>query len=122
MTGQGAAAYIIFPAPDGNRYGFFCGMTGALACITRPFRGSPQSEELQTAWEDEGRQHFNLCHRCGRWVIDAAFNPDVLECVACAPFEDEPVFCKFCGARVRQEGRYCRVCGKPLRYEGGAAP
>lgn len=58
------------------------------------------------------------CHKCGRWVIDAMYNADVLECVECAPWEGEPVFCKTCGSKASAPGRVCPVCGELLTYEG----
>lgn len=113
------AGFTITACEAGHRYSFYCDASGALACTTKAYRAASPEQELQLAWETEGRQHFNQCHRCGRWVVDVAFNPDVLECVSCAPFEEEPRYCKFCGTRIRSPGRTCPVCGKLLYYEGG---
>ncbi len=34
---------------------------------------------------EEARRHFNLCHRCRKWVCDEHYNEDVMMCVECAP-------------------------------------
>ena len=57
-------------------------------------------QELLLAWEKEGKKHFNICHKCGKFVINAVYNPEGAECVECAPFEAEAKFCKTCGAKV----------------------
>ncbi|MBQ2727242.1 MAG: hypothetical protein IJF78_16185 [Clostridia bacterium] len=103
----------------GSRYRFYCELSGALACVTDPIRAETPEEELRIAWETVGIKYFNLCHKCGRWVIDAAYNVDVLECVECAPYEAEPRFCKNCGVKIETPGRKCPVCGNSLVYEGG---
>ncbi len=112
------AEYQVIPDGDGSRYSFFCGVTGARFCTERAYRADSPGQELLLAWENEGRGHFNLCRRCGRWVVDVAYNPEVLECVECAAFEDEARFCKTCGARVPAKARICPACGASLYYEG----
>lgn len=52
------------------------------------------------AWEQEGKQHFNQCRRCGRWVSDVMYNADVLECVGCTPWENVPKYCARCGKKL----------------------
>lgn len=108
--------YRIVTEPKGNRYHFFCEASGALGCTTNPTRAQSPEEELRLAWMMEGRQQFNLCHKCGRWVIDAMFNADVLQCVDCAPWENRPKFCSRCGCVVSMEDSFCRKCGAKLRY------
>lgn len=73
---------------------------------------------MLAAWEREGKECFNRCHRCGKWVIDAMYNAEVLECVVCAPYEAEPRFCKNCGHEVLSPSRVCPACGRKLIYEG----
>lgn len=104
----------------GYRFLFYCDVSGAHVCTTKElyFADTPEAA-LQSAWQAEGREHFNGCHKCGRWVIDAAYNAEVLECVECAPYEAEPKYCKSCGARIADSRKYCPSCGKKLRYEGG---
>lgn len=74
-------------------------------------------EELMVAWKTEGRQYFNQCHRCGKWVIDVMYNADVGECVQCTPWEEQsPRYCKHCGAEVQPGKAVCMVCQKSLTY------
>lgn len=112
------AAYQLLPEKNGNRYSFRCGITGARFFTTQIYREESPQQELMCAWQAEGRGHFNQCQRCGEWVVDAAYNPMVLECVLCAPFEEEVRFCKTCGARAPKCSRRCLVCGASLYYEG----
>lgn len=119
MSVKTTAAYKTVADIGGNRYKFYCDVSGACACTTKPYRADTPEAELRLAWESEGRAHFNLCHKCGRWVIDAVYNPEVFECTDCAPFELETRYCKFCGAAVDAEVRFCPVCNKKLHYEGG---
>ena len=112
------AAYKVISDAGGNRYKFYCEVSDALACTTEPIRAKTPEEELQIAWETVGRKHFNLCHKCGRWVIEAMFNADALECVACAPWENTPKYCKFCGTKVSVFQSLCPKCGKHLIYGG----
>ena len=118
MGAQKTAAYKMISDAGGNRYKFYCEMSGALACTTEPIRAKTPEEELQIAWETVGRKHFNLCHKCGRWVIDAVYNADVWECVECAPYEAEPNFCKNCGIKIEKPAGKCPACGHKLVYEG----
>lgn len=118
---KGMASFKIIAEPEGNRYCFMCGITGACFYTKNTHCAETPEEEAVLAWEAEGKRPFNQCHKCGRWVVDAAFNPEVLECVACAAFEDEPEYCKFCGAKVTVHGRKCSVCGRSLYYEGAEA-
>lgn len=118
MNRDSTARYQIIAEPAGNRYRFYCDESGALACFTKPYRAHPPERELRLAWEREGARHFNRCGKCGRYVIDAMFNAEVLECVECAPFEGEPAFCKTCGAKIETRGRNCPSCGSLLLYEG----
>ncbi len=112
------AAYKIVTDDGGNIYKFYCDLSGALVCTTKPYKADTPEKELQLAWESEGKQHFNPCHKCGKQVSDAMFNVDVLECVECAPFETEAKFCKSCGAKIEEPTRLCPACGKPLVYYG----
>ena len=75
-------------------------------------------EELRIAWENEGKKSFNFCHKCGRWVCDAMYNPDVLECVNCAPIEKKPLYCQHCGEKIPADDAFCRKCGSRLTYGG----
>ncbi len=118
MGAQKTAAYKMISDAGGNRYKFYCEMSGALACTTKPIRANTLEEELQLAWETVGIKYFNLCHKCGRWVIDAVYNADVWECVECAPYEAEPNFCKNCGIKIEKPAGKCPACGHKLMYGG----
>ena len=115
------AAYKILSGSEGNRYQFLCDLSGAVACTTKPIRSDSPSAELSLAWDSEGKKHFNRCHRCGRWCIDEMYNVEVLECVECAPYEDTPRYCKYCGVKIDIPARKCPACKKVLIYEGGNA-
>lgn len=119
MSAKKTATYKIVSDITGNRYRFYCDVSGAFVCMTKPYKADLPEEELMLAWEKEGKQHFNICHKCGKWCIDAVFNPEVLECTDCAPFEHEIKYCKFCGTRVNKVVRFCPVCKQKLHYEGG---
>lgn len=112
------AEYQLVPAEKGSCYRFFCAVTGAALCTQEAYRAEDPEQELLLAWEREGRGQFNQCRKCGRWVFDVAYNPEVLECIACAPFECEARYCKSCGVRVPAGSRICPACGRTLYYEG----
>lgn len=108
------SAYKIIPTQYGNRYSFFCELSGILVCTTGTYYADDPEEELLAAWESEGRKNFDRCHKCGRWVDSIVYNPDVLMCVECAPLEEEAKYCKHCGAKVNDGDIICCVCGKRL--------
>lgn len=110
------AAYKVIPAPGGRRYQFFCDLSGMLVCETGVYSMDSPEKELEAAWLSEGKKNFNLCHKCGRWVDTVMFNPDVLECVNCAPLESNPKYCPFCGEKVTTDNEKCEFCGKTLMY------
>lgn len=119
-TNRKTANYRVLSVDNGRRYQFFCDLSGALVCTTQPVLMDTPEQELAQAWEGEGKSMFNHCRKCGKWVLDAMYNPEVLECVECAPFECEPQYCKSCGVKLRSSERFCPVCKKPLLYEGRA--
>jgi len=91
-------------------YQFFCDLSGALICSMK------EADSPEDAWESGGREHFNRCRRCGRWVCDTMYNPDTLQCVDCSPWEEQPSFCPQCGAKVTEDAQFCRDCHARLRY------
>jgi membrane protease subunit (stomatin/prohibitin family) len=117
-TEKTIATHKIVAHADGNIYKFYCDLSGALVCTTKTYKADTPENELQLAWEQEAKQHFNFCHKCGKQVSNAMFNVDVLECVECAPFETEAKFCKNCGAKIEDPTQLCPACGKPLVYYG----
>ena len=63
----------------GHRFLFYCQVSGAHVCITKEIYPGQLEEALGLAWNEEGCWQFNQCRRCGKWVIDAVFNTEVLE-------------------------------------------
>ena len=110
------ARYKIISDSGGNRYQFFCGLSGALIHTTKPITADSEEEELNLAWDTEGRQYFDLCHSCGEWVTSAMYNADTLECVKCSPWESLPNYCPYCGKATKKSEAKCRRCGKQLQY------
>ena len=119
MTRKNVASHKTLSDSGGYRFLFYCDVSGVHVCTTKEvYHADSPEAALLTAWEAEGRGRFNKCHKCGKWVIDAVYNAEVLECVDCAPYEAEPKFCKNCGTRIEAATRHCFVCGKKLIYEG----
>ena len=118
MEKHKTAAYKVIEKDGGRCYRFFCEASGMAMVTTGVYRGVPAADEAETVWTREGREHFNLCHKCGKWVMDAMFNADALECVSCAPWENIPQFCKFCGTKVHTADNVCPKCGKQMIYGG----
>ena len=87
------AKHKVTEEEGGNRFQFFCELSGAHAGTTKIIPGPVTEETLRMAWETEGRFLLNYCHQCGKWVSDAMYNADVLECVECTPWEDTPKYC-----------------------------
>lgn len=114
------AKYKILPDAGGAvRIHFFCDLSGALACVTEPIHADTPEQALEIAWATEGKKEFNICQKCGNFVSDVMFNTEVHECVACAPWENYPLYCHQCGKRITDITRHCPKCGVLLRYEGG---
>ena len=116
MKDHATAKYRVIADSGGSRYRFFCDVSGMALCTTKPIRENTQEEELKTAWETEGRQHFNRCGKCGKWVSDPMYNADMLRCVDCAPWQEKPNYCSHCGKPISHSTRYCSACGTRLRY------
>lgn len=117
MNDRKTATYKVIKDSGGNRYGFFCDISGALGCTTGVYSSDSPESELMLAWENEGRSHFNRCEKCGKWVIDAMYNVDAFQCVDCAPWTEKLRFCSKCGAKVANGAEYCSSCGKSLDME-----
>ena len=119
MESRTTAKYQVIQDAGGWRFRFYCDASGALGCDTKVYRGERPEDALAAAWESEGRRQFNRCGRCGRWVINAMYNVDSLQCVDCAPWTARIVFCPACGAKTRKDDAVCFACGADLRGEGG---
>lgn len=118
VTGNKTSSYKIIESDAGNVYQFFCDISGAICCETKPYREGDCEAELMLAWETEGKDNFNLCHKCGRWVSDVMYNPDLLNCTSCSPIEDIPDYCPGCGERAVEGEAFCQKCGVRLMYGG----
>ena len=103
---------------SGNKYQFFCDASDALICTTAPVNADTTDEELMLAWNMYAKAHFNQCHKCGKWVINEMYNPDVLHCVLCTPIEEYPLYCPKCGAKTSDPSFFCHMCGTALLYGG----
>lgn len=112
------ANYEIVSTPHGNAYRFFCDLSGALCIETASYKNKEPEKELMLAWEHEGKDKFNMCHKCGNWVSDVMYNPDVLNCVRCSPIEDIPEYCPKCGTKTEDSETFCHKCGVRLMYGG----
>jgi len=117
MIEHPTARYSILADPDGNRYRFFCEVSGMVLCTTGPIRADTQAQALQLAWDTEGKRHFNRCMKCGKWVSDPMYNADMLQCVDCAPWEEARKYCTHCGEKRSPAARFCTVCGADLHRE-----
>ena len=121
MPESRTAKHKVVPDDGGYRFIFYCDVSDAHVCTTgQIYQGDSEEEALLAAWQAEGREHFNRCHKCGKWVIDAVYNAEVLECVVCAPYEAEPKYCKNCGIKIEEPVKVCPSCGGKLIYEGSA--
>lgn len=113
------AKYKLITDSEGKlRYQFFCDLSGALEYTSKPIN-SDSAKELESVWDKNAKEQFNLCHKCGSYVSSEMFNAEVFECVACAPWEDAPKYCPHCGQKVKGSENNCSYCEKKLRYEGG---
>ena len=110
-----AADYRIVDEGTGSRFIFYCGVSGARICSTGVIEAETPEKQLELAWSKEGRKHFNRCHKCGRWVCDSMYNPDMLGCVQCYPVIGFQRYCMVCGCRVRSYQTHCGRCGADIR-------
>ena len=139
MAEKLTATYKIISEKAGNRYQFYCDLSGALCSITKPIKVENSQKELELAWDNEGRSMFNKCQKCGKWICDVMFNPDTLECVDCSPWDETEhhnkdnlsefgfgpeemekyVVCTSCGLMATTELNLsaCPECGKELPKE-----
>ena len=119
MNGKKKTAdYKIISEPHGNVYQFYCDLSGALCVETALYKEAEPETELMLAWEKEGKVHFNVCRKCGIWVSNVMYNPDVYNCVRCSPIEDIPEYCPKCGAKTEDSEVFCHECGGRLMYGG----
>jgi len=112
MNEHRTARYRKISEGGGIRYLFFCDLSGALVCTS----DIQMKDDLMNAWNGSGKQLFNHCHQCGRWVSDPMYNAETLNCVCCSPWEEQPAFCPQCGEKVAGEDAFCHKCHARLKY------
>ena len=83
MGGKKTATYKITPDTGGNRYRFYCDVSGALVCITSPYHADIECTDC-APFEYETR----YCKSCGA-KIDAGA---------------EERFCPVCKQKLHYEG------------------
>ena len=112
MAGQKTAVFRKLFEAGGVRYQFFCDLSNALICTT----DLQPEDDPEQAWRRDARQMFSQCQRCGKWVCDAVYNVETLECVECSPWEEDPSYCPHCGEKVPENETFCWKCKKRLKY------
>jgi predicted nucleic acid-binding Zn ribbon protein len=110
------ARYEKEDTPDGIRYTFFCGVSGAAVYTTDPICAADENAALEIA-KREAKRHFNFCWECGVWIGDKAYNIDEMKCVNCAPFTVVPRYCPECGSPVRAGSEKCPRCESLISAE-----
>lgn len=118
MDKKKTADYKVINKPNGKVYQFFCDLSGAMCVETVVHKNVDPEKELMIAWETAGKKHFNECHKCGIWVSDVMYNPDVYNCVRCSPIEEIPEYCPKCGTKTQDSETFCNKCGTRLMYGG----
>lgn len=136
-SGNKTANYKCTSDSGGIRYSFYCDISHAIVCSTEPIQRQTIEEGLEYAWKTIGERHFNRCKKCGKWVIDAMYNPEMLECVICSPWETDAAIgneqvamriefgfgpdamkkkkvCRRCKYICNTEGNFCHICGSVL--------
>ena len=114
---SGLPPYQIAREGNSTIFRFFCELSGAAVFTSEPLNTDTPEETLLLIWKEKGEGLFNRCKKCGKWVCDLMYNPDVFQCVRCAPWENEPNYCVTCGAKLPTKDAYCRRCGQRLRYK-----
>jgi len=74
------AIYMVIPSEGGHRYRFLCEDTVTPVCTTSVYASPDPFQTALTAWEKEGRQHFELCPRCGKWIAADSYPAHASHC------------------------------------------
>ena len=104
---------------QGFRFVFYCDL-----CYTKYETEEYRLDSFREAFElaqEEAQYHFNMCHKCGKWICDEHYNQNVMECVECSfmrgrrktkPGIPTTKTCPHCGAERLEIGDcYCPICG-----------
>ena len=87
MNKNRTAMYKLISSDQGNKYAFYCDNSGALVHTTDWIQADTPERSLEIAWQETVQKYFNRCSKCGKWVMDAMYNVDELECVQCSPYK-----------------------------------
>jgi hypothetical protein len=109
------ARYIKETTPNGDKYTFFCDLSGAVVHTTDPICAVGEEAALALA-KRESRDYFNRCRQCGKWIGDTVYNIDEAKCVECAPFDMAPHYCTECGGPLKENAETCAGCGARVKY------
>ncbi len=77
------AKYIMTSEDGYFRFKFCCGIC-ENTFVTGRISAASADEAFKLA-ANEGRNHFNRCYQCKRWVCDWHYNEDEMVCEDCAP-------------------------------------
>lgn len=116
MSEKKTAKYKVIADKKGIRYRFLCDLSGAMVYESKPFKAKLSEQEILLIWENEAKKHYNVCKKCGKFVSDVMYNADVLNCVECSPWENQPHYCLNCGIEVSLADKFCSKCGTKLQY------
>ena len=116
MSEKKTANYKVIADKKGIRYRFLCDLSGAMVYESKPFKAKLSEQEILLIWENEAKKHYHVCKKCGKYVSDVMYNADVLNCVECSPWENQPHFCLKCGIKVSLADNFCSKCGTRLLY------
>lgn len=74
---------------EGNTYSFlfYCHYCGA-GYTTSPITTKNEYEAFTLA-KRRAQPYFNLCHKCRKWVCDAHYNENFMQCIECAPKSEQ---------------------------------
>ena len=116
LDAQKTAAYKMVSDAGGNRYRFYCDLSGALTCMTAPIRAETPENEVQIAWETVGRKHFKSLSQMRKIAKKGSFF-----CRCCGAFLTRETLydyyrrqhscCSGCGTVLTDDARFCPYCG-----------
>ena len=83
MNTEFTAKHAMLSADGWFAFQFYCDLCQNAYTIGRII--SPSPDEALAIAAAEARRHFNRCHRCDKWICDACYNADEMECAECRP-------------------------------------
>ncbi len=119
MSAAFTQRYTVHHSVGGYQFTFFCDLCNHS--FNTVGVSAPTLEDALALGQVEARQHFNMCHRCGRWICDEHYNEDDMQCTACTPRQGPPPaaapaekICPHCGGGNKAGNRFCQRCGKTI--------